>query len=58
MPVALEDGEKCVDAAEFGEKVKRVLSGASYRECAGRVAESMREFGGAQGAAEKIVSRL
>jgi UDP:flavonoid glycosyltransferase YjiC (YdhE family) len=54
MPVTDADGEKRVDFAEFGAKVKRVLSEPAYRESARRVAESMRQYGGAQAAAERI----
>lgn len=54
MPVTGADGEKRVDVAEFGAKVKRVLNGPSYRESAKRVSESMRRFGGAKAAAERI----
>ncbi len=35
-------------------KVKRVLNEPSYRQSARRVAESMRHFGGARAAAERI----
>jgi MGT family glycosyltransferase len=54
MPVNGADGEKRVDVAEFGMKVKRVLNEPSYRQSAKRVAESMRQFGGARAAAERI----
>lgn len=54
MPVTGADGEKRVDVAEFGAKVKRVLNEPSYRESAKRVSESMRRFGGAKAAAERI----
>jgi zeaxanthin glucosyltransferase len=54
MPVNGADGEKLVDVAEFGMKVKRVLNEPSYRQSAKRVAESMRHFGGAWAAAERI----
>ena len=54
MPVNGVDGEKRVDGAEFAAKVKRVLNDPSYRRCAGRVAETMRHFGGAQAAAQRI----
>jgi MGT family glycosyltransferase len=53
-PVAGADGEKRVDAADFGEKVKRVLKEPGYRQSAKRVAERMRQFGGAQAAAGRI----
>ena len=54
MPVAGADGEKRIDVAEFGRKVSRVLSQPSYHQSARRVAESMRQFGGADAAAERI----
>ena len=54
MPVKGADGEKQVDVAEFGMKVKRVLNELSYRQSAKRVAESMRHFGGASTAAERL----
>jgi MGT family glycosyltransferase len=54
MPVSGPDGEKRIDVAEFGAKVKRVLNEPSYRQSAKRVSESMRQFGGAQAAAERI----
>lgn len=54
MPANGADGEKLVDVAEFGMKVKRVLNEPSYRQSAKRVAESMRSFGGAEAAAECI----
>jgi UDP:flavonoid glycosyltransferase YjiC (YdhE family) len=43
-----------VDVAEFGMKVKRVLNEPSYRQSARRIADSMRHFGGASAAAERI----
>ncbi len=54
MPVTGADGEKLVDVTEFGLKVKRVLNEPSYRQSAKRVAESMRQFGGAWAAAKRI----
>ncbi len=54
MPVTGADGEKRVDAAEFRSKVSKVLSDPIYRHAARRVAESMRQFGGATAAAERI----
>jgi MGT family glycosyltransferase len=54
MPVSGPDGEKRIDVAEFGTKVKRVLNEPAYRQSAKRVSESMRRFGGAQAAAERI----
>lgn len=54
IPTNGADGEKHIDIAEFGRKVSRVLSEPSYRQSARLVAESMRQFGGAQAAAERI----
>ena len=54
MPVDCADGEKRLDLAEFSAKVKRVLNEPQYRAAAQRVAESMRQFGGATAAAERI----
>jgi UDP:flavonoid glycosyltransferase YjiC (YdhE family) len=48
------DGEKHIDVDEFGTKVRRVLSEPGYRQSARRVAESMRQFGGAPEAADRI----
>jgi UDP:flavonoid glycosyltransferase YjiC (YdhE family) len=48
------DGEKDINVADFGAKVHRVLNEPSYRVSARRIAESMRKFGGAKGAAERI----
>jgi len=54
MPVTGADGEKRVDIAEFAAAVKRVLGDAKYRRAAQRVAESMKKYGGAVTAAEKL----
>jgi len=54
MPVDGADGEKHIDVADFGSKVDRVLNEPSYRRSARRVAESMRQFGGAPDAADRI----
>jgi len=54
MPVTGHDGEKRVDVAEFAAKVKRVLNEPGYREAAQRVAGSMKNYGGAKDAAEKL----
>ena len=54
MPVDGADGEKQIDVAEFSAKVHRVLNEPGYRRAARRVAESMRQFGGAQEAADRI----
>jgi MGT family glycosyltransferase len=54
MPVTRADGEKSVDVAEFSAKVKRVLDEPRYRAAARSIAENMRHFGGAPGAAKRI----
>jgi len=54
LPVDGADGEKIIDVAEFSAKVRRVLSEPGYLRSARRIAESMRKFGGAQEAAERI----
>jgi MGT family glycosyltransferase len=54
MPVDGADGEKRIDVAEFGAKVRRVLNEPYYLRAAQRVAESMRKFGGAREAADRI----
>jgi UDP:flavonoid glycosyltransferase YjiC (YdhE family) len=54
LPVDGEDGEKQIDMADFAEKVHRVLHEKSYRAAARSVAERMRQFGGAQHAADRI----
>jgi UDP:flavonoid glycosyltransferase YjiC (YdhE family) len=54
LPVDGADGEKRIDPTDFSGKVQRVLSEASYRSAARRVAESMRKFGGAHEAADRI----
>jgi UDP:flavonoid glycosyltransferase YjiC (YdhE family) len=54
LPVDGADGEKHIGVGEFSAKVHRVLNETGYRESARRVAESMREFGGAQEAAQRI----
>ncbi len=54
LPRDASDGEKHIDVDEFGAKVNRVLSEPSYRKSARRIAESMRQFGGAQEAADRI----
>jgi UDP:flavonoid glycosyltransferase YjiC (YdhE family) len=53
-PTTGQDGEKEVNAAEFRVKVERALQEISYRRGAQRVAESMRKYGGAQQAADRI----
>jgi len=54
MPTNGPDGEKRIDVAGFSAKVTRVLSDPSYRNAARRIAESMRQYGGAQQAATRI----
>jgi MGT family glycosyltransferase len=54
MPVDDADGEKHIDVAEFCVKVRRVLNDSDYLRSAQRVAESMRKFGGAREAADRI----
>ena len=54
VPVDGADGEKHIDIAEFGAKVRRVLNEPDYRQSAERVAESMCKFGGAGEAADRI----
>ncbi len=54
MPVNDADGEKRIDLADFRAKVNRVLREPSYRQSAEQVAASMRQFGGAQAAAERL----
>jgi len=54
IPTNDADGEKQIDVGEFSAKVHRVLNTPSYRMAAGRVAESMRQFGGAREAADRI----
>jgi UDP:flavonoid glycosyltransferase YjiC (YdhE family) len=56
LPVKGSDGEKQIDVADFAAKVTRVLNEPSYRKSAQRVADSMRQYGGAQEAAERIES--
>jgi len=54
MPSESADGEKQVDVADFREKVERVLREPEYRKSAERVAESIRKYGGAPEAADRI----
>jgi MGT family glycosyltransferase len=54
LPVDGADGEKQIDVADFSAKVQRVLTEPSYRRSALLVSESMRKFGGIQGAADRI----
>jgi UDP:flavonoid glycosyltransferase YjiC (YdhE family) len=54
LPVDGADGEKRIDVADFAAKVHRVLNDSGYLRSARRVAESMRQFGGAHEAAGRI----
>ncbi len=54
MPVTRADGEKAIDAVEFGAAVNRVLKDATYRHSAKRVSESMRQYAGAKAAADRV----
>ena len=54
LPVDGAGGEKLIDVAEFGAKVDRVLDDPGYLRCARQVAESMRKFGGAEEAADRV----
>ena len=54
MPVTRADGEKAIDAVEFGAAVTRVLKDAAYRHSAKRVSESMRQYAGAKAAADRV----
>ena len=53
-PTDGEDGEKKIDVAEFSAKVDRVLHGPAFRTAAQRVADSMREYGGADEATRQL----
>jgi UDP:flavonoid glycosyltransferase YjiC (YdhE family) len=48
------DGEKHIDVADFRAKVNRVLNDPAYRNSAQRIAQSMRQYGGAQEAAKRL----
>lgn len=54
LPVDGADGEKLIDADEFSAKVHLVLNDPGYLRSARRIAESMRKFGGAREAADRI----
>ncbi len=53
-PMDGPDGEKQIDIPDFTAKIHRVLNEPEYRASARRVADSMRNFGGAQLAATHI----
>lgn len=54
LPVDGDDAEKHIDIQDFSAKVHRVLNDPGYRHSARQVAESMRQYGGAQQAADLI----
>jgi len=54
LPTDGADGKRQIVVTDFGAKVQRVLNEPSYRNSARRVAESMRKFGGAHEAADRI----
>jgi MGT family glycosyltransferase len=54
MPIDGPDGEKQIDVADFSAKVHRVLNEPAYRASARHIAQSMRQFGGAREAADRI----
>jgi UDP:flavonoid glycosyltransferase YjiC (YdhE family) len=54
LPVANGHAEKQIDLADFTTKVKRVLTDPSYRTSARRVADSMKNYGGATEAATRL----
>jgi UDP:flavonoid glycosyltransferase YjiC (YdhE family) len=54
MPTDGANGEKHIDVPEFSAKVRRVLNEPGYRSSAHQIAESMRQFGGTQKAADCI----
>ncbi len=54
MPTNGPDGEKQIDADDFSAKVHRVLKDPAYRSAARRIAQSMRQYGGATEAANRI----
>ena len=54
MPLDGLDGEKTIDAVEFKAAVLKVLNDPAYRRSVQRVAESMKGYGGANAAADKV----
>jgi UDP:flavonoid glycosyltransferase YjiC (YdhE family) len=54
MPLDGLDGEKTIDAVEFKAAVLKVLNDPAYRRSVRRVAESMKRYGGANAAADKV----
>ncbi len=56
LPVEAGPGDKRLSVKELRTKVRRVLSDPSFRLSAGRIAESIRAYGGASEAARLIDS--
>ncbi|MGB7438635.1 MAG: nucleotide disphospho-sugar-binding domain-containing protein, partial [Candidatus Acidiferrum sp.] len=54
LPIDGPDGEKSISVDEFRSKVHQVLDHPDYRTSARRVAQSMRQLGGATEAAARI----
>jgi UDP:flavonoid glycosyltransferase YjiC (YdhE family) len=54
LPQTDDSGEKTISIDEFREKVRLVLGDSTYQQNAQRVAQSMKNFGGASQAAELI----
>lgn len=54
VPTGSANGEKQIDLADFGVKVKACLTESRYRTAARRVCESMSLYGGAEQAADRI----
>jgi UDP:flavonoid glycosyltransferase YjiC (YdhE family) len=54
MPSNGAAGEKHIDVVDFSAKVNRVLNEPGYRNSALRIVESMRQYGGARQAADRI----
>jgi UDP:flavonoid glycosyltransferase YjiC (YdhE family) len=54
MPIPEPDGSKRIDVEEFRAAVNRVLSDNRFRSAAQGVAQSMKKYGGASQAADRI----
>jgi UDP:flavonoid glycosyltransferase YjiC (YdhE family) len=54
MPTSGPDGEKLIDTDDFSTKVHRVLRDQAFRGAAQRIAQSMRQYGGAVESANQI----
>ena len=54
LPVDGHDGEKLIALDDFTAKIQNVLNDSKYRASALRVADSMRQYGGATEAANRI----